>query len=120
MLISRFIMLIAVVYKSANRQMVPWSFSSSLLYISRELRMATIRPLRTIILTLCTISAVVTTLWASPVPVETALMNHSRSVRSTSEAEAKGELASLLTGVFVVTKVLVSVYSSYRVRVIAA
>eukprot|EP00731_Ephydatia_muelleri_P018333 Em0011g373a len=59
--------------------------------------MATIRPLRTIILTLCTISAVVTTLWASPVPVEAALMNHSRSVRSTSEAEAKGELASLLT-----------------------
>ena len=78
--------------------------------------MATIRPLRTIILTLCTISAVVTTLWASPVPVEAALMNPSRSVRSTSEAEAKGELASLLTGVFVVTKVLVSVYSSYRVR----
>ncbi|KAL5487085.1 hypothetical protein EMCRGX_G019644 [Ephydatia muelleri] len=36
-------------------------------------------------------------------------MNHSRSVRSTSEAEAKGELASLLTGVFVVTKVLTSV-----------
>ena len=102
-------MLIAVVYKSANRQMVPSSFSSCLLYISRELRMATIRLLHTIILTLCTISAVVTTLWASPVPVEAALMNHSRSVRSTSEAEAKGELASLLTGVFVVTKVLVSV-----------
>ena len=74
--------------------------------------MATIRPLRAIILTLCTISAVVTTLWASPVPVEAALMNRSRSVRSTSEAEAKGKLATLLTGVFVVTKVLVSVYSS--------
>ena len=78
--------------------------------------MATIRPRRAIILTFCTISAVVTTLWASPVPVEAALMNHSRSVRSTSEAEAKGKLANLLTGVFVVTKVLVSVYSSYRVR----
>ncbi|KAL5487084.1 hypothetical protein EMCRGX_G019643 [Ephydatia muelleri] len=33
-------------------------------------------------------------------------MNHSRSVRSTSEAEAKGKLATLLRGVFVVTKVL--------------
>eukprot|EP00731_Ephydatia_muelleri_P018341 Em0011g381a len=68
--------------------------------------MAKIRPRRAIILTFCTISAVVTTLWASPVPVEAALMNHSRSVRSTSEAEAKGKLANLLTGVFVVTKVL--------------
>eukprot|EP00731_Ephydatia_muelleri_P018339 Em0011g379a len=59
--------------------------------------MATIRPRRAIILTLCTISAVMTTLWASPVPVEAALMNHSKSVRSTSEAEAKGKLATLLT-----------------------
>ena len=70
--------------------------------------MATIR--LAIIQFLCTISALVITSWASPVSMEYALMNGSRSVRSTSEAEANGKLASLLTGVFVVTKVLVSVY----------
>ena len=58
--------------------------------------------LRAIIPFICMISALVITSLASPVPMKDA--------KSTSEAEANGKLASLLTGVFVVTKVLVSVY----------